>query len=140
MCILLRRQRLPNCRPRLRRKRCSLLLSSEGHQGKGREEARQEGEAEMTPDAILGLVRTLSGALHGQYGEDVSHENLAPELAPDPRDGLLQAGMAHYICRWVSSQNGARRDDEGPRNTVVIRQANELGCLIELQDGSAVNP
>jgi hypothetical protein len=69
-----------------------LLLSSEGHQGKGREEARQEGEAEMTPDAILGLVRTLSGALHGQYGEDVSHENLAPELAPDATGRPVTSG------------------------------------------------
>ena len=37
----------------------------------GRSRGGKEGEVAVTPDAIVALVRTLAGALHGQYGEAV---------------------------------------------------------------------
>jgi hypothetical protein len=72
-----------------------LLLSSEGHQGKGREEARQEGEAAVTPDAIIGLVRTLVGALHGQYGEAV-------QKAAIEAMARIAAGLCSRACETLS--------------------------------------
>ena len=65
----------------------------------GRSRGGEEGEVAVTPDAIVALVRTLAGALHGQYGEAV--QIAAIEAAREL--------MADYTYEPASSGSPARR-------------------------------
>ena len=49
----------------------------------------------MTPDAIIGLVRTLAGALHGQYGEAV-------QKAAIEAMARIAAGLCSRACETLS--------------------------------------
>jgi hypothetical protein len=49
----------------------------------------------VTPDAIIGLVRTLVGALHGQYGEAV-------QKAAIEAMARIAAGLCSRACETLS--------------------------------------
>ena len=68
----------------------------------GRSRGGEEGEVAVTPDAIVALVRTLAGALHGQYGEAV--QIAAIEAARE-----LTADYVRETYEPASSGSPARR-------------------------------